>query len=578
MPGQGRARSSALDKSRERAATAHARRKNAVVSRGPGDAARDCMERIRVPSWSQRLAALQSVCLLASAGCLTQHSVLEGGDGGSAIDPRLPAVTQPAAAANVCVQGGLCRAIPINTVDTMDLLFVLDDSDSMAGKQEALRAQLPHLISLLTTGQRSPMDPHPFPPMRSVHAAVVTGDMGLVGVSGVAQCDGRGDDGLLRDPAPHMCGGGSPTHRFLDYAAQVSDSSAFVQDLDCLAAVGTAGCGIQQPLEAAFNALSTRPENQGFLRNEPVVGASLVMIVILTDDDDCSTPQPAIFTPAAQLAQGDLGYGIDPGLRCARLHDKLYDVSERYAQAWKALRPDRPTSFVYGVIAGVPADLVNASARRGVDFSNEQQRDAYYDAILADPRMQLLASPEATPGMGNITPSCSSALGTANPPVRLVQLAKALGEQAVVSSICDADLGAALEPLIEKVATREHADCIDEGRPRGAPGKLTCNVIWELPRSYTGPDTTPTECGGAKPFLKADARYPSVDGRQRCVLTQLVGARAAGGEDGWYYDDAASEATQTCAVGTGRVLFTAESKPPSGVDVYLDCAPDAFER
>ena len=58
----------------------------------------------------------------------------------------------------------------------------------------------------------------------------------------------------------------------------------------CIAAAGNNGCGFEQPLASVARALGAdgRPmpaENQGFLRQD-----ALLLIVLLTDEDDCSVP------------------------------------------------------------------------------------------------------------------------------------------------------------------------------------------------------------------------------------------------------------------------------------------------
>ena len=90
-------------------------------------------------------------------------------------------------------------AFSISRVEKVDMLFVVDNSNSMAGEQASLRAQLPHLTDVLTRGKRSQDDPHPFTPVRDLHVGVVSTDMGISGVefpSGNCHADG-GDDGHL---------------------------------------------------------------------------------------------------------------------------------------------------------------------------------------------------------------------------------------------------------------------------------------------------------------------------------------------------------------------------------------------
>src|SRR5205085_6258230 len=94
------------------------------------------------------------------------------------------------------------RQVQVKNVDKVDLLFMVDNSNSMAGEQKSLREQFPVVIRVLTTGQRTPGDPSPFPPAKDLHVGIVTSDMGLPGVNfGSCHADG-GDDGHLQH-TPH---------------------------------------------------------------------------------------------------------------------------------------------------------------------------------------------------------------------------------------------------------------------------------------------------------------------------------------------------------------------------------------
>src|SRR5262245_61487565 len=61
------------------------------------------------------------------------------------------------------------EAFSFPRLDKVDLLFVIDNSNSMAGEQQQLRAQFPRLMDALTTGQLSPDDQRTFTPVRDMH-------------------------------------------------------------------------------------------------------------------------------------------------------------------------------------------------------------------------------------------------------------------------------------------------------------------------------------------------------------------------------------------------------------------------
>ena len=84
----------------------------------------------------------------------------------------------------------------MKNVDKVDLLFMVDNSNSMALKQGRLKAQFPGVIKVLTTGYRNAMDTNPFPPAKDLHVGIVTSDMGIAGVE-FGNCHADGGDAML---------------------------------------------------------------------------------------------------------------------------------------------------------------------------------------------------------------------------------------------------------------------------------------------------------------------------------------------------------------------------------------------
>src|SRR5665647_2341904 len=100
------------------------------------------------------------------------------------------------------VVGGLQEVTRMRAIQNsnLDILFVIDDSPSMADKQAALAAAFPRMIDVL--GQIDGGLP-------SLHIGVVTSDMGTsssgsaspgpaIGQIGAGGCSGRGDNGSLQ--------------------------------------------------------------------------------------------------------------------------------------------------------------------------------------------------------------------------------------------------------------------------------------------------------------------------------------------------------------------------------------------
>lgn len=538
------------------------------------------------------------VCLLLMAACL---------------DRELKPITP-------CLVSAVSRTVKANTIDKVDLLFVVDNSRSMAGEQASLRKEFPHVIRVLTTGERVAADPQPFPPIKNLHVGVVSTDMGIPGINFDRCSADGGDDGrLLNVPHGDQCAELYPS--FLSYVADptqgaVLDPEHFANDVGCIATLGTEGCGFEQQLEAPLKALMPRVQsdasgnvladqirfrataeertwgrgdmplaqggNLGFLRNNPDEGLSLIAIVVVTDEEDCSVQSTEHLAPRNQLAQDSPYYTEDINLRCFYHKQFLYDVHKRYYEGLRRLRPGNEDLVVFAAIAGVPPDLVAPEVMAQVDFSKDAERDAFYDRILADARMKEVIDPRSNEGGGNgeLTPSCSRpALGEAEaaiafPPRRIVELAKAFGQSGVVQSICQDDFGPAMSAIINVIVGRIVRSCLPRPLVRQKDGTVQCNVVWELPPTAAVGSQTPVRCTQRDFLGEVDEGRAKQNerGGNNCKVMQVPVTGAPFRSEGWYYDDFSEELQKLCkASEPQRVAFTEGARPPNGVVVKLEC-------
>jgi hypothetical protein len=307
----------------------------------------------------------------------------------------------------------------------------------------------------------------------------------------------------------------------------------------------------------------------------------------VTDEEDCSVKTTEHLRPPEQYPDGSPYKTQDINLRCYYNPDKVYDLERRYLSGFRLLRQGNENLVIFGAITGVPVDLVDAKARANVDFTDANQRNSYYDTILGDTRMQEMIDPSTMPGSGrgNLLPSCT---GTdeaghslqAQPPRRIVALAKDFGENGVVQSICQGDFGPAMDAIIDVIAKQLSTVCLPRPLVRQADHTVACNVVWELPKLGTAPTTTPTECSAAAYLLPVESgRAPVNDrGGNNCQVAQLpvtddvFAAKRQPDGDGWYYDNYSTDLSKQCpAAQPQRVAFTAGAKPPTGVVVKLEC-------
>ena len=350
----------------------------------------------------------------------------------------------------------------------VDLLLVVDNSRSTVEEQAAWTAELPALAESLVHPPDADGDGElDWLPVADLRIGVVTPDMGTGGhtVPTCARSD-FGDDGVLRTIGRDDIEGCESTYpRFVDFSLGGPTTAVeFARAVGCVASVGTSGCGFEQPLEAALKALVplgatrytvptyTPPAffrgasgqgervNIGFVRDD-----SLLAIVVLTDEDDCSARDPELFNPSSGV------YGrTDLNLRCFVHADEALHPVSRYVEGLTALRAGREDLLAFAVIGGVPPDLV-------VPVPTEDN----FREILDDPRMLEQIDP-ANPTQ--LLPSCDVASGgIAVPPRRLVQVAQALGpSRATVQSICGRESIAAARGAIARLigvrACQVHGD------------------------------------------------------------------------------------------------------------------------
>lgn len=342
-----------------------------------------------------------------------------------------------------CGGGSCCR----RATGELDLLMVVDNSNSMEQEQASLVAQFPRMARVLATGDLDGDGDQDFPAARSIQLGVVSTDMGTGGFSVNTCTDSAfGDDGILlsrgNDTIPGCAADYEPIARYSG-----GDSAAFVEQVGCVASLGTGGCGFEQQLEASLKALtpsgsalgfhqSTRGHgdaaNAGLIRDD-----SVLTILQITDEDDCSAADPELFNESTAIYTGNLN------LRCFSYPAAVHPTS-RYVDGFLALRAD-PGRLVFSAIAGIPVHLGGQAA----------------DSILRDPLMVETVDPEMP---NRLRPSCNvPGRGLAFPPTRLVEVARdleAAGATSTVHSICQPDFAPAMNAILARVADGLSGACV----------------------------------------------------------------------------------------------------------------------
>jgi len=356
------------------------------------------------------------------------------------------------------------QAIDQEPHNDVDVLFVVDNSDGMAAKQQALISAFPALIKALKVA------PGGLPTLR---VGVVSSNLGAGG-SRLAECD-QSDRGLLQ--APREGCPAQPKGRFL-ISLDGGNRNNFDGDpaaaFQCLAALGTGGCGFEQHLGAARRALgSDQPlENEGFLRPAAILG-----LVILADEDDCSTRAATdLFEPSTSR------YGAQGSFRCAE-----------YGHLCGGTPPPR-----------TGGELTACHSAEGAGkLTPVEEYVSFFKSLKAQPErvlVSVVAGPPApyavrvVDGQPQLAPSCTSGTGPAGPGVRLKEFADGFGARGNFTSICDGDLSPAMTRLGEGIVKQIGAACLAVAPVKLATGP-DCRVTERA--AGLGPETSVPMCGGA---------------------------------------------------------------------------------
>lgn len=296
-----------------------------------------------------------------------------------------------------------------------DILFVIDDSGSMAEEQEKVAAQLEGFVSALASG---PVE-NDF--RVGVVTTAITANVGLCGNDQAGEIWDYPDASGRLQPAT-LRGEDEPGPTILSH-----DDPDLLERFAALVRRGTGGSGQEMGLEAMRRALSGQlGEQQAFLRP----GARL-LVVVVTDEDDCSDPDGTALTVRAcelDACSTDADCGGE-GAYCLPTRSggrKCQPNSCETAEGRAALEPvERYVEFLHGLDDGTG---------RG------RKRDTFLavigpaDPVSGEPARCASRSDEAY-GVG----------------VRYRQAVDAMGDNGTIASICADDYGASLQKIAELV-------------------------------------------------------------------------------------------------------------------------------
>jgi hypothetical protein len=310
--------------------------------------------------------------------------------------------------------------LPMRTTNKLDLLFVADRSVSMEEERRALGEWAFRGILDPLTAAGAALD---------LHVAVTSSDAMVI--PSVNDCEAA-TGGAFHGGSPETCQ--PTTAAFLADAADGSGGrqSNFTGTLSdafgCLVQLPGNGCGFEAPLEAMRRALDgSIARNDGFLRADALLG-----VVFLSDEDDCSAGDPALFAPdeselgplnsfrcfeqGSHCAEDDLR---SPGVKrdCRARADSPYLIPPRaYVDFLRQLKPEPDMVFAAGILG-------------------DSDRVEVAHTATGTPQLQW---------------SCATAAGHATPALRLDDFLAAFPDRSEHASVCD-DTAAAMHRISARI-------------------------------------------------------------------------------------------------------------------------------
>jgi len=319
------------------------------------------------------------------------------------------------------------------TRQNLDLLFVVDDSLSMQGEQESLRLRFGSFIEAVSNVEGG---------RPNLHVGIVSTNVGGP-VGSDFLCAGTGDSGLfISEPRVRTDCNGPDGSFFIDVEGadggrETNFQGTLEEAFGCVAEIGIGGCGYEQPLEAVTRALAN-PANADFVRPD-----SLLAIVFITDEDDCSLHDDSMMVDGSACADYfdpvACPLGRSTSFRCFEFGVECDPDDPRQPGTKENCHPRQDSPFLTDV-AG------HAAALRAIK-DPERILVAAISGTLADPVVRVGTASDRS-SIPDLAPSCASAFGEAMPPIRLAAFLQEF-DNGTLQSICEENLPDGPVPLSE---------------------------------------------------------------------------------------------------------------------------------
>ena len=351
----------------------------------------------------------------------------------------------------------VAQLLPVEAT-AVDMLFVIDDSMSMMDEQEQLAKWSSEMFDVLAEAGELP----------DLHIAVTSSS---VAIPGLTQCPTGGAlhvGSAVLEGARFLRDVAGPTGRVRNYTGTLHET------FGKLARVGASGCGFEQPFKAARLALTGVADSQDFLRED-----ALLLVVFVTDEDDCSSKSPGLYADQQGDACSELGVitsyrcfehgvtcydgqgprAIGPRSNCRPNESSPYIESvASFAQFLKGLK-DNPAKVVVAGIYGKPNGVTAIRDERVSTFETPRLADVCggggKEGSGATPAVRMNALMAEFGGRASHSSICESELAWAMREVGLVTRGAATRSRCLRGAITDHDL---LAPGVQPACRVEVVD------------------------------------------------------------------------------------------------------------------------
>jgi len=411
----------------------------------------------------------------------------QGGGGGYTPTPPAPLLTS-----NWQLLG---KAEP----SKIDILFMIDNSQSMAPLQASTIAAFPIFANTLKTLPGGLPD---------LHLGIISSDTGpgkfdlpsyhcpLGGDRGQFQSQPRGSCLASPLPAGQTFLTSSNNQQTNNYAGDIADA------FTCIAALGDQGCGFEGQLKSvrlALDPVNVPGGNAGFLRPDAALA-----VVLLTNEDDCSLPDDSDLVDPAQTKMSD-PLGPFWSFRCNEF-GHLCNINGTLQSP-----PRGASTNLQGCMSndGPTGKLTHLADEVSFLKSLKSDQARILVAAITAPAtpysVEMIQQGNDAEMHPSTVHSCVQNTGEfGDPSVRITQWAASFGANGSVETICAGNLGPAMQRIGNRVVALFHPGCATGPiLPNGQPA---CRIIDESAAGYATAETLLPNCsdnGNAAPCWTA---------------------------------------------------------------------------